>query len=299
MTSNRLRIAGSTGALCALAFCSVLSAEAAGTPSRARETKVTPVSVAAQTVPAADPFGPIPSPHDSRNVQFVYEPSKIYTLLAQAGQLLHVELGPDEQIVTIQMSDPVRWIASRVENPQIAPRIFFKPTKGDIATSVSIVTTARKYELLLQSVPEGSYRYQQVTFRYPDVEQREEVARAERVAVETGERRRLESQEVSAPLAPEQLNWSYEIDGKASFRPDAVFDNGRFTYLTMAPNVQELPAVFMLVDGKRMQVVDYHRQGPYLVVQRLVDGLLLKLDEQEVRVKRRSSDKRSRSLFTW
>lgn len=286
-------------ALFAVGVCAATNSEASGAAApRGRDAKPVPVSVAVQATPA-DPFGPMPSPHDSRNVQFIYESTKIYTLFAQAGQLLHVELGADEQIVTIQMSDPVRWTVSRVENPQIAPRIFFKPVmKGEIATAVSVVTTLRKYELILQSVPEGAYRYQQVTFRYPDVEMREEATRAARVESETTERRRLESQEVSAPLAPEQLNWNYQVDGKAAFRPDAVFDNGKFTYLTISPSVQELPAVFLL-DGKRMQVVDYHRQGPYLVVQRLVDGLLLKLDDQEVRVKRRGSQSQRSSFLSW
>jgi len=231
-------------------------------------------------------------------VQFIYSDQKIYTLLAQAGQILHVEFAPDEQIVTIQMSDTVRWLATRVENPQIAPRIFFKPTTRDIATTVSIVTTRRKYELLLQTVPEGSYRYQQVTWRYPDIERREEVAVAAKVEAQTTERHRLEAQEISAPLAPNELNWGYDIDGKAAFRPMAVFDDGKFTYLTISPGLQDLPAVFML-DGSRMQIVDYHRQGPYLVIQRLVNGLLLKLDQEEVRVHKRGDASKQKTLFGW
>ena len=247
---------------------------------------------------SADPFGPIPSPHDSRNVSFIYDPAKIYTLLAQAGQLLHVELAADEKIVTIQMSDTVRWTASRVENPAIAPRVFFKPTQVGIATSASVVTTAgRRYELLLQSVPEGSYRYQRVSWTYPEVAAREELAKATQLEAEAQERRRMDSLEVSPPLSLDSLHWDYEIEGNATFRPEAVFDDGRFLYLRLSSTAQEWPAVFLL-DGKNALVVDFVRHGSFLVIQRLASNLLLKLDEREVRIKRRDATQAS-SWLPW
>ena len=246
----------------------------------------------------ADPFGPIPSPHDSRNVSFVYDPGKIYTLLAQAGQLLHVELAADEKIVTIQMSDTVRWTASRVENPAIAPRIFFKPTQVGIATSASVVTTAgRRYELLLESVPEGSYRYPRVSWTYPEVVAREELAKAAQLEADAQERHRLESLEVSPPLSLDSLHWDYEVEGNAAFRPEAVFDDGRFLYLRLSSTAQEWPAVF-LVEGKNALVVDFVRHGSFLVIQRLAANLLLKLDEREVRIRRRETTQAS-SWLPW
>lgn len=250
-------------------------------------------------VPAAglalDPFGPIPSPHESRNVSFVYDPAKIYTLLAQAGQLLHVELAAGEKIVTLQMSDPIRWTASRVESPTTSPRVFFKPSQVGISTSASIVTSAgRIYELLLQSVPEGSYRYQRVSWTYPDVEAREEAARAAAIEADAKERGRIASLDISTPLSLEELHWDYEVSGSAPFRPDAVFDDGRFTYLKLPATAQEWPAAFLL-DGKSLVLVDSVRRGAFLVVQRLTPALLLKLDDQEVRVVRREG-KRS---FPW
>ncbi|HXN15162.1 MAG TPA: TrbG/VirB9 family P-type conjugative transfer protein [Usitatibacter sp.] len=247
--------------------------------------------------PGADAFGPMPSPYDSRNVTFVYDPAKIYTLLAQAGQLLHVELAPDERIVTIQMSDAVRWTMSRVENPAIAPRIFFKPIQVGIATTASVVTSAgRKYELLLQSVPEGSYRYQRVSWSYPEVSAREESVRSALVEADKQERRRLAALEISPPFSLESLNWEYEIEGTGAFRPEAVFDDGRFTYIRLSASAQDWPAVFLL-DGKQALLVDFVRRGPFLVIQRLVPALLLKLDEREVRISRR--DARHAALWRW
>ena len=255
-------------------------------------------AVALAAPPVADPFGPIPSPHDSRNVTFIYDAAKIYTLLAQAGQFVHVELAPDEKIVTIQMSDTVRWIASRVENPLVASRIFFKPTQVGIATTASVVTTGgRKYELLLQSVPEGSYRYQRVSWSYPELAIREEQAKVVALAADRREQQRLEALEISPAVSLETLNWDYVVDGKSDFRPEAVFDDGRFIYLRLPPSAQEWPAVF-LVDGKNVLLVDFVRRGPFLVVQRLASGLLLKLDSREVRITRRETTP-SMSWLPW
>ncbi len=271
---------------------------ACGAAEAAKGVRDARAAVAVAAPPMADPFGPIPSPHDSRNVTFIYDAAKIYTLLAQAGQFVHVEFGSDEKIVTIQMSDTVRWIASRVENPFVASRIFFKPTQVGIATTASVVTTGgRKYELLLQSVPEGSYRYQRVSWSYPELALREEQAKAVVVEADRQERRRLEALEISAPVSLENLNWDYDVDGKSDFRPEAVFDDGRFIYLRLPPSAQDWPAVFLL-DGDKVLLVDFVRRGPFLVVQRLASGLLLKLDSREVRITRRDAT-RSISWLPW
>ena len=272
--------------------------QACGAAEAAKGVKDARAAIAVAAPAMADPFGPIPSPHDSRNVTFIYDAAKIYTLLAQAGQFVHVELGSDEKIVTIQMSDTVRWIASRVENPFVASRIFFKPTQVGIATTASVVTTGgRKYELLLQSVPDGSYRYQRVSWSYPELALREEQAKAVVLEADRQERRRLEALEISAPVSLENLNWDYDVDGKSDFRPEAVFDDGRFIYLRLPPSAQDWPAVFLL-DGNKVLLVDFVRRGPFLVVQRLASGLLLKLDSREVRITRRDAT-RSMSWLPW
>jgi len=240
-----------------------------------------------------DPFGPIPSPHDSRNVVFVYDPSTIYNLLAQAGQLMQVVLAPDEEIVTIQVSDRVRWQLSRVEEGDIAPRIFIKPTQTGLVTTAAIVTavksasgtTERIYDLRLESTPEGGKRYQRVQFTYPQVEERK---RSDRRRVEEALQRedvRVKEVEIASGIAVETLNWNYVVSGKAAFKPDAVFDDGKFTYLKM-PATAEWPAVFL---GNRSEatIVKTARRGEYMVVQRLVDKLLLKIDDAEIHVEKR------------
>lgn len=80
-------------------------------------------------------------------------------------------------------------------------------------------------------------------------------------------------------------NFDYTISGGASFRPVAVWDNGRFTWIQFSKKNQELPALF--VDGPNgLEVVNYtvHADGTQILVNRLMPAFVLKLGKQSVRV---------------
>ena len=262
-------------------------------PLRTKPDLRTPLAAPIANAGAADPFGPTPSPHDSRNVSFVYDVNAIYNLFAQAGQFLQLILAPDEEIVTIQLSDRVRWQLSRVEEGDVAPRIFFKPTQTGLVTTAAIVTAVkspqgatseRVYDIRLESTPDGGKRYQRVSFTYPQVEERR---RAQKRRVDEAIERedaRVRDIELTPTFSVENLNWNYQIRGDAKFRPVAVFDDGHFTYLKM-PVGEEWPAVFMGTRGEAT-MVKTARRGEYLVVQRLADQLLLKLDSAEIQIQR-------------
>lgn len=96
-----------------------------------------------------------------------------------------------------------------------------------------------------------------------------------------------------APAAPDPMgdiytgtpNFDYKIEGSAPFKPVAVWDNGRFTWIQFAKNTQELPALF--VDGPNgLQVVNYtvHADGTQLLVNRLMPAFVLKLGRASIRV---------------
>lgn len=80
-------------------------------------------------------------------------------------------------------------------------------------------------------------------------------------------------------------NFDYVIDGKASFKPVSVWDNGRFTWIQFKKNVQELPALF--VDGPNgLEIVNYtvHADGTQLLVNRLMPRFVLKLGKVSITV---------------
>lgn len=82
-----------------------------------------------------------------------------------------------------------------------------------------------------------------------------------------------------------QPNFDYKIEGEASFQPQAVWDNGRFTWVQFPKNVQELPALF--VNGANgLEIVNYtvHAGGTQLLVNRLMPSFVLKLGKAEITV---------------
>jgi type IV secretory pathway VirB9-like protein len=80
-------------------------------------------------------------------------------------------------------------------------------------------------------------------------------------------------------------NFNYRVEGEANFKPVAVYDNGRFTWIQMPGNIQTMPAVFE-VGANGLEVVNYvpHNNGTSLLVNRLMPKFLLKLGSTEVTI---------------
>ncbi len=81
-------------------------------------------------------------------------------------------------------------------------------------------------------------------------------------------------------------NFSYRIKGEADFRPVAVWDNGKFTWIQFKKNLEQLPAVF-LEDQNGLSVINYtvHHDGTQILVNRLMPDFILKVGKEVVRVK--------------
>lgn len=104
---------------------------------------------------------------------------------------------------------------------------------------------------------------------------------------------------VAAPASDNQLgdiytgtpNFNYNVRGDAPFKPVAIWDNGRFTWIQFAKRVQELPALF--IDGPNgLEIVNYtvHADGTQLLVNRLMPQFVLKLGKVGVVVKAGSNE---------
>jgi type IV secretion system protein VirB9 len=83
-----------------------------------------------------------------------------------------------------------------------------------------------------------------------------------------------------------QPNFDYSMHGNADFRPLAVWDNGRFTWIQFPRNVQELPAVF-IKDRNGLSIVNYtvHDHGTQILVNRLMPEFVLRVGHEDVTVK--------------
>ena len=85
-------------------------------------------------------------------------------------------------------------------------------------------------------------------------------------------------------VTPDQLNFNYEIEGSADFRPVSIFDDGTSTYVQLRSVAQDVPAVFRLVNGpKDIELLEYTLKGSAIVIPRILGAGLLKLGPDEVR----------------
>jgi type IV secretory pathway VirB9-like protein len=270
-------------------------ASSTSAPVQAQQVPLTPVSA---TVSASqqDPFGPIPSPHESTNVVFTYDANKIYNLFTQAGQFIQIVFGQNEEIVTVQASDTARWQSKIVEDQEAAPRYFLKPIQTGLVNTISIVTMARipngapierTYDLRVESTPEGGKRYQRVSFRYPDDVERKALRQRRIIEAEEMEVARLNKPVVADALDLQSLNTNYEIKGRGGFRPTAVLDNGTFTVFLM-PSGAEWPALFMGERNKASLVVPVKLANGAMKVDRVADAWTLRIGNDEVTVTKKA-----------
>lgn len=234
---------------------------------------------------------PIALPTDTRLVEFVYQPNQTYTILTRPGDVTNIQLSDDEELATLAMGDTAQWVYSTIPG-----HIFLKPVFPGLLTTATLVTNKRTYQLTLRSSPEDGKFYQQVTWHNPAlIAYRNEQASQRMVQMETAarvEQARMASTVVTPNVSLESLNFDYEVRGRAPFAPSQVFDDGKFTWIRI-PDSQELPAVFLLGERGEAELLNYTLRDRYIVVQRLVPGVLLKLGRDEVKITRKA-DRRSR-----
>lgn len=235
----------------------------------------------------------MPMPSDTRLVTFSFDHHDTYTILARPKSVTDIQLSADEEVVAMALGDSVQWMASKAKG-----HVFIKPLQTDIFTSATIVTNVRTYQLTLRSSPEDGKWYQRVSWDYPDLvvfrQQREEIARRN---VEK-EEKRLEEQIIAPDISIDKLNFDYKVTGDAEFKPAQVFDDGKFTWIRL-PVIQELPAVFMTDKDGKAELINYVTRGQYMMVQRLVPGLLLKIGTQEINIVNNRLKQSSLKVWPW
>lgn len=225
---------------------------------------------------------PLPLPTDNRLVVFSFDANQTYPIIALPGTVTDIEFGPDEDLAGAPaIGDSVQWQVAGAGR-----HLFVKPTKHELFTSMTVVTTKRAYQLTLRSSPAGGKWYQRVSWHYPEVLALRKAEQEVAAAAVKREADRLKSLNAGAAIDPSRLNFRYEIEGTARFRPTTVFDDGRFTWIRMPEGLAEMPALFVPGEAGSAgnALVNYSVRGDFLVVQRTAPQFLLKLGADEVRV---------------
>jgi P-type conjugative transfer protein TrbG len=221
-------------------------------------------------------------PGDNHLVVFRYDPNNTFTIYSIPGAPTDIQLGSDEKITGFALGDTVQWLIE-----ELPGHLFVKPLKPDLFTAGTLVTDRRVYQLAFRSLAPHGRWYQKVSWNYP------ESGFIRNAGAQGSTASSATTSEIPPvdQLDPAHLNFAYDVLGEADFRPEAVFDDGRFTWLRVR-SPQALPALFM-VDGEGVRLVNYVIKGEYFVVQRLMPEVLLKLGKTEVRVVHRRAAKKS------
>jgi type IV secretion system protein VirB9 len=219
---------------------------------------------------------PQSGPEDPRIRDVVYDPSQVVLIKGHYGFEQMVQLADDEKIESLAIGDSLAW--------QVAPNkqgnlLFLKPVEPKAHTNVAVVTNKRTYAFelvavnLLAQIDDMNYV---VKFRYPQDEEAKVQAQLAAVAQQ-------KQQEVvpDKKVDPSAWNLDYTMRGKAEVAPLHVFDDGSFTYFQFRER-QDVPAIFLVADGKSESLLNYHVSGKYVVVERRGKQFTLRSREGEV-----------------
>lgn len=228
---------------------------------------------------------PIAAPKENRIVRYTYSPDVIFRILTTPTQHTHIELGEDEGLKEQPVTgDTVQWRVSG------GPRnLYVKPLRDGLETSMTVVTNRRTYQFQLISSKNASNIYQKVSFDFPDKEAEIRLVQDIQTAATTNEEKRLSQQIITPNIDPSSLNFSYEVTGEATFKPVAVYDDGKFTYLRM-PVTQDAPAIFLIDETGNPSLINYKTLDGLIRVERIANHLLMKLGPSEIRISRKKQD---------
>lgn len=231
---------------------------------------------------------------EGRIDRLIYHPAKVFKIQSRVGSFTNIEVPAGEQIEGFYLSDTTFW---RFVVAKDQARVMVKPGEPGVTNSGTLVTNKRVYELSFMAVPDGQPWQQKVQWDEAKEEKQawgvfEPAFRSFNGATvaAVSPAPKVTAVEQSAAddgvmVDAKRVNFAWQIEGDAPFRPTAVFDDGRFTYVRL-PNVQDMPALFA-EDAGKLRVIDYAVKGDTLIVHRVSDALVLRLDNQNVRVTRR------------
>lgn len=196
---------------------------------------------------------------------YPYSPGALYRLYAAVNQVSDVALQPGEKLVSVSTGDTVRWIMGDTtsgEGTTIQVHILVKPIASDLKTNLVITTERRTYHLELEST-EATYM-SSLSWTYPE---------DELIAIKKRNNDVSDTDSVPLPGVEsfDQLNFRYRIEGRASFAPARVFDDGAKVYIQFPNSLPqgEAPPLFVQGSNGAPALVNYRVKGNTYIVDRL------------------------------
>ena len=227
---------------------------------------------------AANGRGLKPTPGPDGSVSFLFGATQPSIICAPL-QVCDIELQAGEQVNSIHLGDAARWTVE----PAITgyggaevQHLIIKPMDVGLNTSLIVTTNRRTYHMRLRST--HSDFMPRVTFVYMDEAKKKwEAAKA------------ASEQEHEKKTIPEtgeylgNLDFHYQIEGKTSWKPLRVYNDGKKTILEMPASMAQTEAPTLLVVRKdggvfsddEQIMVNYRIQNDRYIVDSIFDKAIL------------------------
>lgn len=205
------------------------------------------------------------------------------TVLATPGRITEIRLEPGERLAgpgPVAAGDTARWIIGHSESGAGAAatvHVLVKPTEPGLATNLLISTDRRSYQLVLRSTAADWIPW--IAFRHPPGEPSLASGGGPVSARETRD---------PPPASGANLSFAWRVEGRAPFRPERVFDDGRHVFIDIPLIAGRVvaPPLFMVGPDGREAAAEVRIERQRMVVPRLFDEAELRLGRRRVRILR-------------
>jgi len=200
---------------------------------------------------------PRSGPQDGRIRYVTYSANDVIVIEASYGASTMIMFQDDEQIETLGAGDAMAW---NIEPNKKGNVLFVKPIEKDTTANLNVLTNKRSYVLLLRAefrpIRQQIYK---VSFRYPD-DEADKALMAE--AVERASQPNRQQFNVA------NANSAYGYKGASANKPVAIFDDGVKTFFRFRKSA-EVPAMFIVDADQNETLVNFRREGEYIVVDKV------------------------------
>lgn len=226
------------------------------------------------------PTGMKPVAGANGSVRFLFgaqQPSIVCAVL----QVCDVALQPGEQVNSIHLGDTARWTVEPAitgSGPTETLHLIIKPMDVGLETSLIVTTDRRTYHMRLKS--HRTQYMPQVAFTYP------EDALAKWDTLHKREVQKRERESNTLPQTGEylgNLDFAYDVDGDAPWKPVRVYSDGKKTIIQMPRVMSQTEAPSLLVLLKKggwfadddVTLVNYRVQGDRFIVDMVFEKAIL------------------------
>lgn len=256
-----------------------------------------------------------PTPTQDPRIRIVeYKPNQVIVVKVEKGVVTRVMMEKDERILVAPVglsSDCKRetdeWCIFAENN-----QIFVRPRDNAKRNNMEVHTNKRDYSLIFEVIEDDNpqkksreFSYFRVVFDYPapkptvvsmpDTQRTQIISGLIDRVNQTLDKPLSNRVDIAQVMPPEKIlkheatkirntRYTKQVLPKGEdAEPTAVFDDGRFTYFEF-PGSREIPAVFAYGSDDQATRVNWHREGNFIVVQRLARKFTLRLGDAVVGV---------------